>query len=57
MMNTHPQKPLKPEQEHEGPLWKHPYLAYILLTLVLFIFLLIIGWLALDQGWIPSRGI
>jgi hypothetical protein len=32
-------------------------MIYILLTVVLFAFLLGMGWLALTQGWIPDRGI
>jgi hypothetical protein len=48
---------LKPEREHQGPIWKHPYFLYLLLTVVLFVALLLIGWMALDNGWIPSRGI
>jgi hypothetical protein len=47
---------LRPEEEHEGPLWKHPYLIYIALTAALFLFLLLIGWLAWNNGWIPNRG-
>jgi hypothetical protein len=45
------------EPEWEGSVWKHPYMIYILLTVVLFAFLLGMGWLALTQGWIPDRGI
>lgn len=47
---------LKNEEEHQGPIWKHPYLLYVLLTVVLFLFLLGMGWLALENGWIPNRG-
>jgi hypothetical protein len=50
-------KPQSFQPEHEGSIWKHPYLIYILLTIVLFFILLGIGWLAWTQGWIPSRGI
>jgi hypothetical protein len=45
------------EPEFRGPFWKHPVFLYLLLTGVLFLFLLGMGWLALDQGWIPDRGI
>jgi hypothetical protein len=45
------------EKEHEGPIWKHPYFAYIVLTMLLFGFLVLMGWLALENGWMPSRGI
>ncbi|MEK6578152.1 MAG: hypothetical protein AABZ55_02905 [Bdellovibrionota bacterium] len=48
---------LKHEKEHEGPIYKHPYFLYVILTMVIFGFLIIVGWVALDQGWIPSRGI
>ncbi len=48
---------LKNEEEHAGSIWKHPYMLYILLTTVLFVFLLAIGFIAWDQGWIPNRGI
>lgn len=46
-----------PEPEWEGSWWKHPYILYILLTAVLFLFLVGMGWLAWTQGWIPNRGI
>jgi hypothetical protein len=45
-----------PEREHDGPLWSPPYFAYILLTLALFLFLVVMAWLGLKYGWIPSRG-
>lgn len=45
------------EKEHEGPIWKHPYVLYVLLTMVLFFFLIAMAWLAWTQNWIPSRGI
>lgn len=48
---------LKPEREHQGPIWKHPYMLYIVLTVLLFAILLAIGWLALENGWVPSRGV
>jgi hypothetical protein len=35
--------------------WKHPYVLYILLTLLLFAILVIGAALALKQGWIPQR--
>ncbi len=37
--------------------WRHPYLLYILGTGLLFVFLVFMGYLALESGWIPSRGI
>jgi len=42
--------------KNDDPTWNHPYLIYILLTGALFLFLLGIGYLALDQGWVPHRG-
>jgi hypothetical protein len=48
---------MRHEPEHQGPIWKHPYMIYILLTLVLFAGLLFVGWLAYENDWIPSRGI
>ena len=47
----------KMEPEHQGSVWSHPYMLYVVLTAVIFIFLLVMGWLALSNGWIPSRGI
>ncbi len=49
-------KTLKHEEEHTGSIWKHPYMIYVILTAILFIFLLGISWLALSNGWIPNRG-
>lgn len=45
----------EPEWRHSG--WKHPYVIYILLTGVLFLFLILMGWIAYHNGWIPNRGI
>jgi len=45
----------KPEPEWTGPIWKHPYFLYIWLTLGLFVFLLLMAYLATQEGWIPSR--
>lgn len=46
---------LKHEPEWSGPWWKHPYMMYVWLTIVLFAFLGIAAWLAQTQGWIPER--
>ena len=51
MSNT----PLKPEQEHVGSIWKHPYMIYVLLTLVLFLGLVLIAYFALRNDLIPQR--
>jgi hypothetical protein len=48
-------QPIKPEPEHEGSIWTHPYLLYILLTAALFLGLVFFGWLAYENGWVPSR--
>jgi hypothetical protein len=45
------------EAEHQGPIWKHPYMIYIMLTAALFGFLVLMAYLALKNNWIPSRGI
>lgn len=49
-----PEKP-RPEPEHEGPIWTHPYAIYVWLTCVLFAVILIAGYLALTNGWLPQR--
>ncbi len=49
------QKPREHEPEWTGPIWKHPYFLYVWITLGLFGFLLLMGYLALSEGWIPSR--
>lgn len=53
-----PQKPFQPkapEREFDGPIWKHPYMVYVLLTAVLFVGLVIAAYLALKNGWLPTR--
>jgi hypothetical protein len=35
--------------------WKHPYVLYLGGTIFLFGFLLLMGYLALDNDWIPKR--
>ncbi|MGE0614764.1 MAG: hypothetical protein AB7P04_03915 [Bacteriovoracia bacterium] len=45
------------EPEHQGSIWTHPYMVYVLLTIVLFSVLLVVGYLALNNDWIPNRGI
>ena len=47
---------IKPsEPEHSGSLWSHPYFAYIAGTAILALFLVFMGWLALQNDWIPTR--
>jgi hypothetical protein len=53
--NSEKQRPRPNEPEHTGPIWKHPYMLYAALTAVLFVFILLMGKLALEQGWIPNR--
>jgi hypothetical protein len=43
------------DPEFEGDKMHHPYVWYVGGTLVLFLFLVAIAWLALDNGWIPQR--
>jgi hypothetical protein len=50
-----PQK--RPEAEHQGSIWKHPYMVYVFLTAGLFIFLVVMAYLAITNGWLPNRGI
>lgn len=45
------------EKEHSGPFWTHPYFMYGAFTLALFLFLVVMGWLALEGDWLPNRGI
>lgn len=47
---------IKTELEKNASIWKHPYFVYILLTAALFLFLLLISWIAWINGWIPDRG-
>ncbi len=45
------------EEDFKGPWWKHPYMVYIVAVTLLFGFLILMGWLAIENDWIPSRGI
>ncbi len=47
--------PRKHEEEHLGSIWKHPYMIYSVLTVILFLFLIAAGYLALKNGWIPNQ--
>lgn len=47
-------KVLKGEEEHKGSIWKHPYMLYVVLTMVLFTVLVVAAWLALKNGWLPK---
>lgn len=37
--------------------WRHPYVLYVLGTAILFLFLILMAYLALESGWIPDRGV
>ena len=53
-----PNEPASPEtKQGEGLGAKHPYLIYLGLVVVLFGFLIVMGYLALSNGWLPDRGI
>jgi hypothetical protein len=43
------------DPEFEGDKMSHPYVWYVGGTLVLFIFLVAMAWMALENGWIPRR--
>jgi len=43
------------EPEHTGSIWTHPYFMYIYGTVFLALFLGLMGWLAYENGWIPTR--
>jgi hypothetical protein len=45
----------KYEPEFTGPWWTHPYVVYIFLTVVLFGVLVLAGYLALKNNWLPVR--
>ena len=45
------------ETEYSGSIWTHPYMVYIWATVILFLILVFLGWLAWTNGWIPNRGI
>ncbi len=43
------------EKEWTGPAWKHPFMVYIIGTIALFAFLILMGYLAIENEWIPKR--
>lgn len=55
MLTQAPHSTARPEREHTGSIWTHPYSLYIVLTAFIFIFVVIMGWLAWTAGWIPHR--
>ena len=56
MKNSQTNTTPPPEAEQTGTIWKHPYLVYVIITFFLFIFLVLMGWLAIHEGWLPNRG-
>lgn len=53
--NVPPQQSRESEKEWSGSVWKHPYMLYVGGTMVLFMFLLLVAYLALENDWIPKR--
>jgi hypothetical protein len=53
---TSPASALRSEKDWTGSGWKHPYVIYLFGTLALFAFLLLMGYLAIENEWIPKRG-
>lgn len=53
--NTPPQQTRGSEKEWSGSGWKHPYMLYVVGTIGLFAFLLLMGYLAIENDWIPKR--
>lgn len=47
----------KTPKSGEGLGKRHPYLWYLAIVGVLFVFLIIMGYLAVSNGWLPDRGI
>jgi hypothetical protein len=45
----------EPEKEHTGSIWTHPYMVYIILTMILFGGLVFAGYLAIKNGWLPNQ--
>ena len=43
------------EPEHRGSPWTHPYILYVILTVGVFAFMGLMGWIALENDWIPKR--
>jgi hypothetical protein len=54
---THPGEghPGQAEDWRDRGGWRHPYALYILGTATLFLFLLLMAYLALSNDWIPTR--
>ncbi|MBC7386201.1 MAG: hypothetical protein H7301_08595 [Cryobacterium sp.] len=48
--------PPRSGNDWSGSGWKHPYVIYLFATVALFGFLLLMGYLAIENEWIPKRG-
>jgi hypothetical protein len=48
-------KTLQPDPEFTGAWWTHPYVLYIFFTMILFAGLVLAGYLALKNGWLPNQ--
>ena len=50
-----PDKQKKTEIDWKGPFYTHPYFLYVLITMGLFGFLVVMGFLAMHYDWVPTR--
>ena len=50
-----PSKKYEPDWNWRTQFWKHPYFLFFVLNIVLLLFLVFMGWLAVESGWIPDR--
>jgi hypothetical protein len=52
-----PERPKTSQSDPEfmGAWWTHPYVLYIFFTLILFGGLVLAGYLALKNGWLPNQ--
>ncbi len=53
-MNQKEWKVKKVEPEYKGSVWTHPYMIYLYVTVVLFFFLIAMGYFAYQSGWLPN---
>lgn len=54
-MDQNMEKSPKREAEWAGPWWKHPYMVYLFGVVLLFAFLGLMAYLAVENEWIPKR--
>ena len=50
-----PEREKTNEDSARASIWTHPYTLYIILTIVLFALLVLAGWIASVNDWIPNR--